>query len=88
MTKADISGTSKIFQPLAYLSSWCPPCAAAMALESREEIRKSPNIKRSIWNKWISEREEVISAVLVCTVTSIILIVLVITGNSALVCYF
>ena len=58
----------------------------AVALREEEEVRKTVIIEKSIWNKWISEREEVISAVLVCTVTSLVLMVLVVTGNSGLVC--
>ena len=53
----------------------------------KEAERKTVKIEQTIWNKWISEREEVIAAVLVCTITSLVLIVLVVTGNSGLVCH-
>ena len=57
-----------------------------MALEETEAARKTVKIVQTIWNKWISEREEVIAAVLACTIVSLVLIVLVVTGNSGLVC--
>ena len=81
LTKADVPGILNQNLFTSYLSHF----VVAVALREEEEIRKTVIIEKSIWNKWISEREEVISAVLVCTVTSLVLIVLVVTCNSGLV---
>lgn len=42
--------------------------------------------QKASWYNSISEREEVLSAILACIVTSLILIVLIVTGNAGLVC--
>ena len=82
LTRADIPGIQSTIFHHNYVSF----LAVAVALEEKEVARKTVKIEESIWNRWISDREEVISAVLVCTITSLVLIVLVVTGNSGLVC--
>lgn len=48
-----------------------------------QETKKQ--VKIDILYKWISDREEVVTAVLVCMAASVVLIVMAVTGNSVLV---
>lgn len=62
----------------------------AIALQKEEEAAKKltaavTKTEKASWYRSISDRDEVLSAILVCIVTSLILIVLIATGNSALV---
>ena len=64
---------------------------AAAALHREEEERAAKRLallehEQRSWYESISEREEVLTAILVCLITSLILIVFIATGNSALVC--
>ena len=61
--------------------------AAALQKEEEERAVERLELEQRSWYKSISEREEVLSAIVVCIITSLILIALVVTGNSALVCF-
>ena len=65
--------------------------AAALQREEEEMAAKRLALleyEQRSWYESISEREEVLTAILVCLITSLILIVFIATGNSALVCPF
>lgn len=61
----------------------------AEALQKEEEERAAMRLveleEQRSWYESISEREEILSAILVCIITSLILVLLIVTGNSALV---
>ena len=59
--------------------------AAKASQESKEAAKKLVKTENPGWYKAISEREDVLSAILVCTIMSLVLLALIVTGKSTLV---